>query len=321
MKVSGNEKFTFIALILLILLLWCQLLYGSAGTITEITGKTRITRGDQFITGELKTGIESMDKVETLDSKTGITFIDDTHVTVGEHSKLVIDDFVFDPKSSSGKLGIKASFGTVRYLSGRIAHNKSSNVNVITPTASIAVRGTDFSMSVDESGKSLIILLPTKVGNEYVVGKIDVTTLAGTVTLDKAFQGTTAATVNMLPSKPVIFKMDTDSVGNNLILAVPTHEQTPEEKAMQKAALDLLEQEQEVSNLYAQARAKESKGDKFVFVDDQANKKLEGGEKGNKLKITVAKGENVTVNYYYVGGSSTAKNGTGTGVTINITQK
>ena len=321
MKLSGNEKFTFIALILLILLLWCQLLYGSAGTITEITGKTRITRGDQFITGELKTGIESMDKVETLDSKTGITFIDDTHVTVGEHSKLVIDDFVFDPKSSSGKLGIKASFGTVRYLSGRIAHNKSSNVNVITPTASIAVRGTDFSMSVDESGKSLIILLPTKVGNEYVVGKIDVTTLAGTVTLDKAFQGTTAATVNMLPSKPVIFKMDTDSVGNNLILAVPTHEQTPEEKAMEKAALDLLEQEQEVSNLYAQARAKENKEDKFVFVDDQANKKLEGGEKGNKLKITVAKGENVTVNYYYVGGSSTAKNGTGTGVTINITQK
>jgi len=321
MKLSGNEKFTFIALILLILLMWCQLLYGSAGTITEITGKTRITRGNQFIIGELKTGIESMDKVETLDSKTGITFIDDTHVTVGEHSKLVIDDFVFDPKSSSGKLGIKASFGTVRYLSGRIAHNKSSNVNVITPTASIAVRGTDFSMSVDESGKSLIILLPTKVGNEYIVGKIDVTTLAGTVTLDKAFQGTTATSVNMIPSKPVIFKMDTGSVGNNLILSPPAHEQTADERAAIKAALDLLQQEQEVSNLYAQARAKENKGDKFVFVDDQANKKLEGGEKGNKLKITVAKGENCTVNYFYVGGSSTAKNGTGTGVTINITQK
>ena len=310
-----------IALIIILSILTHNVIFGSAGQITEITGPTQITRGSDKILAVLKTGIESNDRIETLNSKTEITFIDDTHVTVGEHSKLLVDDFVYDPKSSSGKLGIKASFGTVRYLSGRIAHNKSSNVNVITPTASIAVRGTDFSMSVDESGKSLIILLPTKVGNEYVVGKIDVTTLAGTVTLDKAFQGTTAATVNMLPSKPVIFKMDTGSVGNNLILAVPTHEQTPEEKAMQKAALDLLEQEQEVSNLYAQARAKENKGDKFVFVDDQANKKLEGGEKGNKLKITVAKGENVTVNYYYVGGSSTAKNGTGTGVTINITQK
>ena len=310
-----------IALIIILSILTHNVIFGSAGQITEITGPTQITRGSDKILAVLKTGIESNDRIETLNSKTEITFIDDTHVTVGEHSKLLVDDFVYDPKSSSGKLGIKASFGTVRYLSGRIAHNKSSNVNVITPTASIAVRGTDFSMSVDESGKSLIILLPTKVGNEYVVGKIDVTTLAGTVTLDKAFQGTTAATVNMLPSKPVIFKMDTDSVGNNLILAVPTHEQTPEEKAMQKAALDLLEQEQEVSNLYAQARAKENKEDKFVFVDDQANKKLEGGEKGNKLKITVAKGENVTVNYYYVGGSSTAKNGTGTGVTINITQK
>ena len=310
-----------IALIIILSILTHNVIFGSAGQITEITGPTQITRGSDKILAVLKTGIESNDRIETLNSKTEITFIDDTHVTVGEHSKLLVDDFVYDPKSSSGKLGIKASFGTVRYLSGRIAHNKSSNVNVITPTASIAVRGTDFSMSVDESGKSLIILLPTKVGNEYVVGKIDVTTLAGTVTLDKAFQGTTAATVNMLPSKPVIFKMDTGSVGNNLILAVPTHEQTPEEKAMQKAALDLLEQEQEVSNLYAQARAKENKGDKFVFVDDQANKKLEGGEKGNKLKITVAKGENCTVNYFYAGGSSTAKNGTGTGVTINITQK
>ena len=310
-----------IALIIILSILTHNVIFGSAGQITEITGPTQITRGSDKILAVLKTGIESNDRIETLNSKTEITFIDDTHVTVGEHSKLLVDDFVFDPKSSSGKLGIKASFGTVRYLSGRIAHNKSSNVNVITPTASIAVRGTDFSMSVDESGKSLIILLPTKVGNEYVVGKIDVTTLAGTVTLDKAFQGTTAATVNMLPSKPVIFKMDTGSVGNNLILAVPTHEQTPEEKAMQKAALDLLEQEQEVSNLYAQARAKENKEDKFVFVDDQANKKLEGGEKGNKLKITVAKGENCTVNYFYAGGSSTAKNGTGTGVTINITQK
>ena len=42
-------------------------------------------------------------------------------VDVTEHSKLVIDEFVYDPNTKTGALSIKAALGTVRYASGQIA--------------------------------------------------------------------------------------------------------------------------------------------------------------------------------------------------------
>jgi len=303
-----------------------RLALAAAGQITEITGPTQITRGSDKIKGDLKVGIESNDRVETLNSKTGITFVDDTHVTISEHSKLVIDDFVFDPKSSSGKIGLKASLGTVRYLSGRIAHNNHNNVNVQTPTASIAVRGTDFSMTVDEMGKSLVILLPTKIHNKYVVGKIDVTTSAGTVTLDKAFEGTVVASNFVMPTPPTIFRLDEGGVNNNLLLTPPKSSASEAaDKAEKAAAEQQLQQAAAVAQMYATAQAiQKIDNATFVFKQDEADaskSKLKSNFKSNIINIIVPNGQNVTVNYTYAGGKVSAKNGTGTGVTINIEQR
>jgi len=320
-----SEKFLFTLLVILIFLLWVNHVRGAAGQVTEITGPTQITRGSDKIIAALKTGIESNDKVETLNSKTGITFADETHVTISEHSKLLVDDFVYDPKSSSGKIGLKAPLGTVRYFSGKIAHNNRNNVKVSTPTASIAVRGTDFSMVVDETGKSLIILLPTKIGNKYIVGKIEVTTLAGTVTLDQAFEGTVTTSFNTKPSAPVIFKLDGNDVDNSLILSNPKKEDTALEKA--QAAQMALEQEQQQrsAQLYATTKAIERiDAASFIFVqaaEDASKNKLKSNFKGNVISITVPNGENITVNYKYQGGNVSAKNGTGTGVVMNIEQR
>jgi len=320
-----SEKLIFTLLIILIFLLWFNLVRGAAGQVTEITGPTQITRGSDKIIAALKTGIESNDRVETLNSKTGITFADETHVTISEHSKLLVDDFVYDPKSSSGKIGLKAPLGTVRYFSGKIAHNNRNNVKVSTPTASIAVRGTDFSMVVDETGKSLIILLPTKIGNKYIVGKIEVTTLAGTVTLDQAFEGTVTTSFNTKPSAPVIFKLDGNDVDNSLILSNPKKEDTALEKA--QAAQMALEQEQQQrsAQLYATTKAIERiDAASFIFVqaaEDASKNKLKSNFKGNVISITIPNGENITVNYKYQGGNVSAKNGTGTGVVMNIEQR
>jgi len=320
-----SEKFLFTLFVILIFLLWADLVHGAAGQVTEITGPTQITRGSDKILAALKTGIESNDKVETLNSKTGITFADDTHVTISEHSKLLIDDFVYDPKSSSGKIGLKAPLGTVRYLSGKIAHHNNKDVAVSTPTASIAVRGTDFSLTVDETGKSLIILLPTKIGNKYIVGKIEVTTLAGTVTLDQAFEGTVTTSFDTKPSAPVIFKLDGNDIDNSLILSNPKKEDTALEKA--QAAQMALEQEQQQrsAQLYATTKAIERiDAASFIFVqaaEDASKNKLKSNFKGNVISITIPNGENITVNYKYQGGNVSAKNGTGTGVVMNIEQR
>ena len=102
------------------------------------------------------------DEIKTQAGKAGIQFSDNTQVKINENSKLVIDEFVYDPKNKdAGKLALNMASGTARYASGAIAKNNPSKVAINTPTASIAVRGTDFSMTVDELGQSTIILLPS----------------------------------------------------------------------------------------------------------------------------------------------------------------
>jgi hypothetical protein len=149
----------------------------------------------------------------------GITFVDDTNVAVSAHSSLVIDEFVYDPNSKTGsKLVMNIALGTVRYASGNIAKLSNQNVDIRTPTARIGVLGTAFSMTVDEVGKSLIILLPNKDGT---VGKISVETGAGQVIMNQAFQSTLVGTGESRPSKPVILDLTLDQINNLLIIKPP----------------------------------------------------------------------------------------------------
>ena len=101
------------------------------------------------------------DKIETLNGIVKIVFIDDTKVTVSEYSTLVIDEFVYDGSTKKGKVNLKASLGTLRYTSGLIAKNSKEDVKITTPTASVAVRGTDFEVKVKETGESTFTLLPS----------------------------------------------------------------------------------------------------------------------------------------------------------------
>ena len=81
------------------------------------------------------------DTVNTTKGKVGITFTDNTRVEVNENSKLLIDDFVYDPKSKgAGKLAMKVALGTVRYASGAVAKENNKNVDIKTPTATVFER-------------------------------------------------------------------------------------------------------------------------------------------------------------------------------------
>jgi len=109
-----------------------------------------------------------------------------------------------------------------RYASGLIAKNSKQNVKIQTPTATIGVRGTDFSMTVDELGGSTIILLPScDTNGNCFVGEIDVTSDAGQVILNQAFQATVVTTVASAPMKPVILDLDEDMINNLLIVSKP----------------------------------------------------------------------------------------------------
>lgn len=199
------------------------------GSVTEFSGTAIIKRGKDTVTVAKGTLVEMNDKVETKNGKVKITFKDNTTVNVTESSALVIDDFVYDPKSGSGKLNLKAAAGTVRYASGNIAHNNPNAVNIKTPTAAIAVRGTDFVMAVNETGASMIMLMPTceiegsvnLKGLTCGSGAIDVETPAGIVKMNKPYQATLVETAANPPSPPITVALNGMAIGNNLMINPP----------------------------------------------------------------------------------------------------
>ena len=199
------------------------------GSVTELSGTAIIKRGKDTIAVAKGTVVAMNDKVETKNGKVKITFKDNTTVNVTESSSLVIDDFVFDPKSGAGKLALKATSGTVRYVSGNIAANNPNAVNIKTPTAAIAVRGTDFVMSVNETGASMVMLMPTceiegninLKGLTCGSGAIDVETPAGIVKMNKPYQATLVETAANPPSPPVVVNLSGMAIGNNLMISPP----------------------------------------------------------------------------------------------------
>ena len=185
--------------------------FASIGEVKLHKGNAVIDRkdGDQGIKVEKDLGVFSYDTVKTGNGKVGIVFVDDTKVDITEHSKLLIDEFVYDPNTKTGSLSLKATLGTVRYASGQIAKNSKQNIKISTPTASISVRGTDFAMTIDEIGSSTIILLPSCDSDGMCfVGEISVETDAGFVIMNQAFQATTVDVPDSKPLKPVIVGLD-----------------------------------------------------------------------------------------------------------------
>lgn len=202
--------------------------WAEIGSVTEASGTAIIKRGKETIQVSKGTLVETNDKVETKNGKVKIVFKDDTNVTVTESSSLIIDDFVYDPKSGAGKLGLKAAAGTVRYVSGSIAKDPK-NVKINTPTAAIAVRGTDFVMAVSETGASMVMLMPTCEIEHNVnlkgltcgSGAIDVETPAGIVKLNRPYQATLVETLNGMPSPAVVVALNGMAIGNNLMINPP----------------------------------------------------------------------------------------------------
>ena len=219
---------------------------ASIGDVIEQKGNSMIERqGGEELAVDQGTGVESYDTVKTANGRTAIQFVDNTRVDVTEHSKLLIDEFVYDPNTKTGALSIKAALGTVRYASGQIAKNSRQNIKIKTPTATIAVRGTDFSMSVDEFGQSTVILLPscTQVGSKALctVGEISVESDVGQVVLNQAFQATTISAIDSAPQRPLLLDPDETFINNLIIVRKPVYKDEEEERSRIKDLVDILD--------------------------------------------------------------------------------
>lgn len=196
------------------------------GNISELTGSARVIREKPY-NAELEFNIQQNDEAITTNGRMAIRFLDDSQVKLTEHSQLTIDEYIFDPNPSKSKMAITFGLGTARFITGSLNKIDKQNIDLKTPTANIAIRGTDFTVTVDETGRSLLILLPDI--NGLSSGEIVVTTAMGTVTLNKPYEATTVDVFEKSPTQPVILDLSLELIDNMLIVNPPKEEVVVEE--------------------------------------------------------------------------------------------
>jgi hypothetical protein len=197
--------------------------------ITEHKGSGGITRSGESFATELGLNIMQMDKIETAKGRLKLTFLDDTVLRMTEHTEAILTEYYYDPKNpKSSSMAMKFVSGTARFATGSLGLVPKENIMLETPTATIAIRGTDFTTSVDELGRSLVILLPEKEctidGDCSPSGSIIVTNEGGQVTLTEAYQATMVSSIGTIPTQPVVLDNINMNMIDNMFIVNPPRE-------------------------------------------------------------------------------------------------
>lgn len=199
------------------------------GGIEEHKGSGGITRQGESIITELGLGVQQMDHVQTVDGRLLMKFLDDSVVRLTEHTEVTLTEYYYDPnKKADSRMAMNFVSGTARFSTGRLGLVPRENIKIETPTASIGIRGTDFTTSVDELGRSLIILLPetecTIDGDCSPSGEITVTNEGGVVTLTEAYQATMVSSISTIPTKPIVLNNINLNMIDNMFIVSPPDE-------------------------------------------------------------------------------------------------
>lgn len=121
------------------------------GKIKTLSGQVMIERGGKAVTPKVGDAVYQTDKIVTgNDGSVGMLFDDDSRISAGPDSVLALDKFAFDPKTSDGNFDVSMKKGTLSVISGKLTAKTPGALKVKTPAAILAVRGTEFSVKVDE---------------------------------------------------------------------------------------------------------------------------------------------------------------------------
>lgn len=308
-QISYRSQTKLLNLLFVFILLTSSAL-GKVGEVSFQTQQAQIIRGEDKILTKVGSDVKMDDEIETLDGIVRIIFLDETKVTISEYSSLYIDEFVYDNSSNKGKVNLKASLGTLRYTSGLIANKE--NIKITTPTASVSVRGTDFEVTVNETGKSKFTLLPSidSSGNQYT-GSIEISNAIGKVVLTEAFQVSIVTSTFNAPSVPTI---DNNRRIQNIL-------DNLDEKNENEEANDEEVDKKNNDELFDEAfliEASEENQGIFIIEDDKATFI---SDDQNKVKLVVPSDSDVSLKYDNRGAITEGTLNAGGNISINIIQQ
>ena len=213
------------------------------GDIVESIGLGKITRQNtDFISPEIGYDIELYDVAETVNGRMKIEFLDEEELDLIEHTIVYIDEVYYDPDPSKSKMAMRMVQGTARFASGKGNKIKKANIDISTPTAQIAINGTDFTTTIDELGRTLVILLPDEDGITPS-GEIRVYNEGGETILNKAYQATMVSSLDQPPTQSVVINNLTVNLIDNMFIVNPPQEV---KQAVEEQASDDLDEDQGV---------------------------------------------------------------------------
>jgi hypothetical protein len=112
-------------------------------------GTVVVERGSQSLVGNFGMRLQESDVVRTgSDGSAGITFTDNTLISVGPNSVIALNRYAFNSTTHEGRFEASLRRGTLSVVSGKIAKQSPDAMTVKTPATILGVRGTEFFVQV-----------------------------------------------------------------------------------------------------------------------------------------------------------------------------
>ena len=143
------------AILALLVLAAAPAMAADAGLVKVSKGSVHIQRAGSTIAAPVGTVVHTSDVIVTgADGSAGITFTDNSLVSVGPGSVFAIDKYRFDTTTHAGEFEGNLKQGKLAAVSGKMVKQSPESMKIRTPSAVMGVRGTEFVVQVDEPARN-----------------------------------------------------------------------------------------------------------------------------------------------------------------------
>jgi hypothetical protein len=124
----------------------------SVGQVKVSSGSVFLERAGQRIAAPVGAQVQAADTIVTgADGAAGLTFIDNSRLSMGPNSTLAVNRFNFNPTTHEGNFDSTLKRGTLSVVSGKLAKRSPDAMTVSTPSTILGVRGTEFVVEAGEA--------------------------------------------------------------------------------------------------------------------------------------------------------------------------